>query len=155
MIVEQDFFTHWKTEMLVELTGDPLAPYKLMKLWGYCQARRTCEFDNLTPQVIKSICGFEGDAMKIYEILKTKCRFIDEIERNGTTIIKVHDWDVSNASLVANWKNGAKGGRPKKPTVNPRLTHGYPNGKLENTDKEHNPRLTQGYPTVNPRLTHG
>ena len=46
-----------------------------------------------------------------------------------------HEWDEVNASLIAAWSNGGKGGRPKKPTGNPRV------------NPESNP--------VNPRLTHG
>ena len=61
-------------------------------------------------------------------MLQTFCRVED-----GYLI--AHQWDEVNASLIAAWSNGGKGGRPKKPTGNPRV------------NPESNP--------VNPRLTHG
>ena len=134
MIVHPDFPEHWKTKMLVDLTGDPSAPLKLIKLWAYCQYQKCCEFNNLTPDKIKAICGFEGDPAKIYHILKVKCGFLDEIERDGKVFVKVHDWDVHNSQLISSWENGAKGGRPKnqrKPTDNPPVTHGVTDKRRE------------------------
>ena len=61
-------------------------------------------------------------------MLQTFCRVED-----GYLI--AHQWDEVNASLIAAWSNGGKGGRPKKPTGNPRV----------------NPEPNQ----VNPQLTHG
>jgi len=61
-------------------------------------------------------------------MLQTFCRVED-----GYLI--AHQWDEVNASLIAAWSNGGKGGRPKKPTGNPRVN-------LEPNQ-------------VNPQLTHG
>jgi hypothetical protein len=61
-------------------------------------------------------------------MLQTFCRVED-----GYLI--AHQWDEVNASLIAAWSNGGKGGRPKKPTGNPRV----------------NPEPNQ----VNPQLTRG
>jgi len=167
MIVETDFFTHWKTELLVSLTGDPAAPLKLLKLWAYCQSRRCFEFNNLTPQRLSAICGFDGDPAKIYHILKSECGFIDEVERNGEILVKVHDWDVVNAKLIASWKNGALGGRPRKshkPEHNPSITREEPERNprgivkkddlyITQEEPEHNPSITREEPKPNPRIT--
>ena len=119
MIVQTSFFTHWKTILLIDLTGDPAAPLKLQKLWAYCQDSKAFEFSNMTPKKIKAIGGFEGDPDEIYHILKDDCELLDEFERDGKVIVRLHDWDKYNSSLISSWKNGARGGRPRKPKNNP------------------------------------
>lgn len=119
MIVQPSFFTHWKTKLLIDMTKDPASPLKLQKLWAYCQDSKAFEFSNLTPNKIKAIGGFEGDPVRIYHILHKECEFIDEIERDGKVFVRLHDWDKFNSSLISSWKNGARGGRPKKPNHNP------------------------------------
>jgi hypothetical protein len=53
------------------------------------------------------------------------------IARNGDGLVAV-GWDEYNASLIANWMNGKKGGRPKSgstiPGQNPDETHGFSMG---------------------------
>lgn len=72
-------------------------------------------------------------------MMQTFCR-----HENGEVI--AHQWDEVNAGLIASWSNGGKGGRPKKPTGNPQITHGLPTGY-----PAVNPESNQ----VNPQVTHG
>jgi len=63
----------------------------------------------------------------------------------------VHDWDNVNASLIASWRNGARGGR-RKPTGNPRITQGQPASSTHNkysTDKIRR----SGLPIANPQVS--
>lgn len=110
VIVEPDFLDHWKTRMLVELTKDEAAPLMLLRLWGLCQSRKDWRFRDLNGQTLAAICRSKLDGNLLLNVLR-ECGFI---ETNGQVTV-VHDWDVSNARLVSAWKNGLKGGRPRKP----------------------------------------
>ncbi|WP_136062611.1 hypothetical protein [Pontiella sulfatireligans] len=48
--------------------------------------------------------------------------------------IVIHDWDAVNASLIASWNNGGKGGR--RPKKNPEKTHGLSVGVPNKTQTE-------------------
>ncbi|WP_157641604.1 hypothetical protein [Burkholderia ubonensis] len=134
MIVDPDFVDHWKTRMLVDLLGsDELAPVYLIRLWAHCQHRRAWVFDGVPPAALKAICRFSGNAEQ-FDVAMRECRFIARDE-SGT--LEVLGWDEYNAQLIANWKNGKKGGRPKKsnephhkddgqPAANHQVTHGLP-----------------------------
>lgn len=37
MIVQPDFPEHWKTRLLVKITGDKSAPLAVIRLWAHCQ----------------------------------------------------------------------------------------------------------------------
>ncbi|SAK48265.1 hypothetical protein AWB79_01271 [Caballeronia hypogeia] len=131
--------------MLVDLLGgDEVAPVYVIRLWAHCQQRRTSVFDSLPTAALRAICRYVGDA-QAFENALLDAGFISRIDSKLT----VTGWDEYNASLLANWANGAKGGRPKKadpePTDNPPETHGLPMGK---------PSQTHGKPTANPRETH-
>jgi len=137
MIVDPNFLDHWKTKMLVFLTGEPTAPFVVLRLWAHCQERQTWHFKNMHPFALKAICNWEGDGENLKKIL-IECRWIED---HPTDVI-LHDWDIVNASLVKNWFNGKNGGRPKKetqekPNGNPTETQRKPNG---------NPLLTQYEP---------
>ena len=129
MIIEPDFLDHWKTRLLMRLLDTEAAPNYVIRLWSHCQTRKTNIFPEWSPVILSSVCRWPGDADVFWSaMLQTFCRFED-----GYLI--AHQWDEVNASLIAAWSNGGKGGRPKKPTGNPRV------------NPESNP--------VNPRLTHG
>jgi hypothetical protein len=127
MIVQPDFLDHWKTKALVTLTGDPAAPLMVLRLWGYCQSKRTSRFKALSDANLAGICHSKLPPAKIRATL-LECGFIRE---DGDTTI-VHDWETVNASLLASWRNGMRGGKPTS-----RITHGIPTGK---------PRATQANP---------
>lgn len=135
MIVDPDFLDHWRTQMLVDMLEDPCAPQYIIRLWGHCQNRRSWIFEGMPVQAAKAICRYPGDA-KEFESAMIECGFLS---RDGETLTVV-GWDEHNASLIANWSNGSRGGRPKgstketrkkpmgKPTENP-------SGNPQETDK--------------------
>lgn len=117
MIVEPDFLTHWKTQMLANELADKCAPLYVIALWAHCQQRKSDRFTHLAPNALKAICRYEGEASKLQSALE-RCGFI-EVEGEATV---VHGWAEANATLVANWRNGQKGGRPKKPIESQPIT---------------------------------
>jgi hypothetical protein len=117
MIVTPDFLDHWKTLQLADSLSDPAAPLYVLRLWGHCQMRRKNVFE-MSPSVLKAVCHFPGDAKKFDSAM----RQAGFIRRDGGNLI-VHEWEVYNASLFANWRNGKKGGRPPT-SKNPQETHG-------------------------------
>lgn len=140
MIIEPDFLDHWKTRLLMRLLDTDAAPNYVIRLWSHCQTRKTNIFPEWSPVILSSVCRWPGDADVFWSaMLQTFCRVED-----GHLV--AHQWDEVNAGLIASWSNGGKGGRPKKPTANPQLTHGLPTGY---------PRVNPEPNQVNPRLTHG
>lgn len=126
--------------MLVDLLdGDEAAPVYLLRLWAHCQNRKTHVFD-IPQAALKALCRFPGHSNKLESSLAAS----GFIRRNGPSLT-VLNWDEYNASLVASWENGVKGGRPKKkPRENPRDTHRLPTGT---------PAVTHGQPSANPGET--
>ncbi len=115
--------------MIVRLLGTESAPLHIIRLWSHCQTRKTNRFPDWNPEILSAVCKWGGDANAFWSaILQTFGRIED-----GCFV--AHQWDEVNSSLIASWSNGGKGGRPKKPTDNPRV----------------NPELNQ----VNPQITHG
>lgn len=139
MIVDPDFLDHWRTRMVVDaLGGDELAPTYLLRLWAHCQTRKSDRFA-MPPAGLKAQCRYQGDAMALEKAL-TDAGFV---RREGDTL-HVLGWAEQNASLLAAWENGGKGGRPPKPRENPRVQDEEPTG---------NPEETQGKPDANPDET--
>lgn len=134
MIVDPDFLDHWRTGMVCDALGDPMAPMYILRLWAHCQERRSDTF-TMPPRGLKAQCRYQGDA-DAFEAALIEAGFI---ERNGDTV-HVCGWAEKNASLLAAWENGAKGGRPRKQKHNPDETHGLAN---------ENPAVTQTEPTRN------
>lgn len=139
MIVDPDFLEHWRTRMLVDaLGGDEFAPFYLLRLWGHCQVRRATRFE-IPAAGVKGLCKATGDAAA-FEAALVECGYIT---RDGA-YVEVLKWAEQNASLIAAWENGGKGGRPPKPKENPRVPDGKPTG---------NPAVTQPEPSANPDET--
>lgn len=136
MIIDPDFLDHWRTRMVVDaLGGDEMAPMYIMRLWGHCQARKA-DRHAMPPAGLKAQCRAPHDAA-LFEQALTDAGFV---VRDGDTIV-VLGWAEQNASLIAAWENGGKGGRPrKKPTQNPRVPDQKPTG---------NPAETHGQPDAN------
>ena len=129
MIVDPDFLEHWRTRMLVDaLGGDEMAPFYVLRIWGHCQQRRGDRFA-MPAAGLKALCKAAGDAAE----LETALGDAGFIERDGADIF-VPKWAEKNASLLAAWENGNKGGRPRKEPIE-------------------NPRVTQSKPTANPDKT--
>lgn len=110
MIVEPDFLSHWKTQLLINDLNDRCAPLYVIALWAHCQQRRSDSFTNLAPNALKAICRYEGEASKLRSALE-RCGFLDV---EGEAVV-VHGWGELNAKLIANWDNGKTGGRPRNP----------------------------------------
>lgn len=146
MIVEPDFPDHWKTQLLISLTGEPTAPMLLLRLWAFCQQRKTCHFTDLTNEALAAVCRWSKDPAALRKAL-AEARWIDQDTPTGA--FTVHQWDEVNAALVRNWKNGAKGGRPispGKPSHNPSLTDGLDKmdrSGLDGIGKDQSPKPPQ------------
>ena len=108
MIVDPDFLDHWKTQMLIDMLEDQCAPLYLIRLWGHCQNRKEWIFNGLPVHGVKAICRYQGDAEKLENAL-IQCGFLER-ECDQVTVV---GWEERNATLIANWENGSKGGRPK------------------------------------------
>lgn len=140
MIVDPDFLEHWRTRMLVDaLGGDEFAPFYLIRLWGHCQTRKATRFE-IPAAGVKGLCKASCDAASL-EAALIECGYL---LRDGTHV-EVLKWADQNASLIAAWENGGKGGRPpKEPKQNPRVPNAEPKA---------NPAKTQHKPSANPDET--
>lgn len=150
MIVDPDFLDHWRTGMVADAIGDAMAPVYILRLWAHCQERKSDTFEMPT-RGLKAQCKFPGDA-QTFEAALIDAGFL---ARDGDTVTVI-GWAEKNASLLAAWDNGAKGGRPKKvrpetqtkPMGNPPVTHGQPTANPDETDKsreeKNSPSLRSG-----------
>jgi len=125
VIVDPDFLDHWRTRMVFDALGeDELVPLYVLRIWAHCQSRKAMRFE-MPSAGLKSLCRYKGDAVLLEKAM------IDAgfIERDGSDIC-VPKWGEHNAKLIANWKNGATGGRPSKtdeePSDNPNKTQTKP-----------------------------
>lgn len=126
MIIDPGFPDHWKVRELNRLSGTKEAVIWMLRLWGECQRRRSQRFESELH--VARVCGFEGDPLIFIDWLSQ----LNWIEKNCEGYIALK-WEEHNSSLIANWENGKKGGRPAKP----KETHGIP---MEN------PPITQAKP---------
>lgn len=131
MIVETDFLDHWKTQTLIRVLNDPLAPCYLLRLWAHCQQRKEYRFDSakLSPMILRGITRAQPGEQALWTAF-VEAGFLD-LHEDGT--IEVHGFHDANSQLCANWENGKKGGRPGKnaapsgkPIHNPTETHPEP-----------------------------
>lgn len=139
MIVDPDFFDHWRTGMVADAIGDPMAAIYIMRLWAHCQRRKSDTFV-MPPAGIKAQCKCPAPA-DVFEKALIDAGFL---ARDGDTVTAL-GWAEQNASLIAAWGNGGKGGRPRN---NPSETHGKPMGNPAD-----NPAGTHGQPSANPDET--
>ncbi len=142
MIVEPDFLDHWKTQKMVSLLGEN-SPLLLIRLWAHCQMRHTDKLPIIAKdaEILAGICRFRGDPKQLWDAM-INCRFI-RLTKGG---IVIHDWATTNSTLMRNWKNGQKGGRPKgsknrEKVENPKETQSE--FGLTQTKPNHNPTITQ------------
>ena len=108
MIVQPDFCEHWKTRLLVEITGDESAPMAVLRLWAHCQHSRRCQFPDMTPPQLASICRW-GSRKPACHAALVKAGFVEKLTPTG---FMAHQWDEHNAQLLQKWRAGEKGGRP-------------------------------------------
>lgn len=113
-----------------------LAPIYVLRVWAYCQQRKTWQFPDLGADALRGICKAPHDP----ELLLDSMAKAGYIERMGNGFSS-SAWAALNAQLIAAWTNGKNGGRPsKKPSGIPTVTQGA------------NPTVNQG---VNPTATVG
>ena len=129
MIVDPDFFDHWRTGMVADLLQDPCAPIYIMRLWAHCQERKSDTFVMPT-RGLKAQCRFHGDAHQ-FESALIEAGFI--IRENES--IHVCGWAEKNIKLLTSSENGKAGGRPKK---NQTESCKKPNENLTETKQEPN-----------------
>lgn len=145
MIVEPDFPDHWKTQLLIQLTGSAAAPLLVIRLWAHCQQRKAWHFADMSNEALAAVCRWTDAPERLRKYLEDS-GFIERNTGPGTVI--VHEWDLVNAQLVRNWRNGPKGGRPKtqeKPRGNPTLTDRE--DREEKIDRRREDRLTPPTPS--------
>jgi len=110
MIISPDFFEHWKTKALIELSHRPESPLWVMRLWAHCQTRQEFRF-RLPTIALKAICAVPSEisAQQWFDWL-LQCQFIDGTPEKWT----VHGWAEANASLVSRWFNGRQAKTKRK-----------------------------------------
>lgn len=132
MIVAPDFFDHWRTRMLVDdLGGDEMAPLYVQRLWAHCQVRKGVCF-TMPAAGLKALCKFAGDA----QLLEQSLIAAGFVARDASDI-EVLKWAEYNSQLIAAWKNGKAGGRPKGSKTaaaeNPPVSGGMADGSQQAT----------------------
>lgn len=132
--------------MVADALKDTMAPVYILRLWAHCQERKADTFVMPT-RGLKAQCKYPGEA-DVFEAALIEAGFI---ERRHDTVYVI-GWAEKNASLLAAWANGTKGGRPRKePMGNPAVTQRQPTENPDETDKsredksrkEREPRATR------------
>lgn len=108
MIVHPDFLDHWKTRALEDAIG-PMAPIHVIRLWAHCQNRRAWRFDGMSAKTFAAICRWPKDPAEFLDAM-IAAGFV----KADAAGVEVHQWRETNATMVASWSNGSKGGRPRK-----------------------------------------
>jgi hypothetical protein len=137
MIIRPDFLEHWKTRMLCNAVDDEAAPLLLLRLWSYCQNAKNERISNGSPEKLKAICRYTGDAMRLWNGMTSA----GWVVQDGNEMVAC-GWRETNAALFNSWESGSKGGRPPKPTGTPRVIEQLPLAGLE--EPTGNPRATLG-----------
>lgn len=128
MIIEPDFPDHWKTQLLIQLTGDPAAPLMMIRIWAHCHTRKAWKFSDLSARALAAICRWSGEPAKLRAAL-LESGFLTEEPDGQITWLVAHDFDVVNATLVRNWVNGQKNAARHSPPP----SHATPNGHPTHT----------------------
>jgi len=133
MIVDPDFFTHWKTRIVQNELGND-GVLAVLKLWAFCHSRRQDVFE-LTPRKLAGICDWSGDPQALFDVLTAEDSFLDRLEPDENVnrdfvptldplcesgnpdemglsthfdphgIFRVHDWREVNRALTSKWNN--------------------------------------------------
>lgn len=88
---------------------DPLAPLYVLRLWSWCQNRKSWQFPDLTASALRGICKAQHEPELLIEAMVSA----GYVERMGAGFSS-SAWATLNAQLIAAWTNGKNGGRPKK-----------------------------------------
>lgn len=68
MIVDPDFLDHWRTGMVADAIGDPMAPIYILRLWAHCQRLRRASFSP-RPKELARICKCECEPRRLMRAL--------------------------------------------------------------------------------------
>jgi len=79
MIVQPDFADHWKTELLIRVTGSEASVRCLLRFWSDCQNRRKWKFYGMTPATLAAVCKWTGDPETFWNAMTQTFLDIDEI----------------------------------------------------------------------------
>lgn len=107
MIIHPDFPEHWKTRLLVEITGDESSPMAVIRLWAHCQSNRRWNFPDMTPAQLASICRW-GSRKPPCHVALVRAGYVDKLSPGG---FAAHEWGEHNGQLLQKWRAGEKGGR--------------------------------------------
>lgn len=100
MIVEPDFFDHWRTRMVVDaLDGDECAPIYIQRLWAHCEKLRTVSFE-IPCEGLKFLCRYTGDSRKLESSL-IDAKFM----RRDGNIVTVYSFEENNARIIRSWNS--------------------------------------------------
>ena len=109
-LISPDFCDHWKTRLLIQLTGNEAAPLAVIRLWCHCHNCKRYEFPKMTAQQLSSICHWRIRKLSCEDAL-VQAGFLDKLLPNG---YGAHGFRECNAGLCQRWESGSKGGRPSE-----------------------------------------
>ncbi len=129
MIVSGDIFSNPKFLALRREVG-PQALECLCRLWAHCaEDKRGPDWGKVDADYVELVCHWQGEPGRLFTAL-TAPKIPGKkpwIEKYYNRLV-IHGWREYNANMVANWKKGPLGGRPKKtnskPAVNPQVSPG-------------------------------
>lgn len=115
MIVPPNFLDDWRMDVLAHALGnDALAPLYVLRLWSWCQNEKRWQFPDFGVNHLRAICKALHEPEAFMEAME-KAGYAERFEEGFSSSA----WAALNGQLIAAWKNGKTGGRPKKPTGNP------------------------------------
>ena len=111
MKLDPGFINHWKTQHLLdELGGNGLVA--LLRLWGQAQIKREWKGLRLTPKRLAMETKWKADENHLFSVLTNPdAPWLDKNE-DGT--YDIHGFEEHQKQVIHLWKQGEKGGRPKK-----------------------------------------
>ncbi len=163
MRVEPELPDHTQYKRLKRRVGD-FAMEALIRLWAHCQQNQRGEFwRGANAEYLELTAEWDGEPGLLYRSLTDPEIGFVVVEEGG---LRIHNWEEMNPQIVSNWKNGPKGGRPKKtngdaarnPLVNQsetlRETQTQPGLPAISGGPARNPLVNPILDSVNPMQTH-
>ena len=134
MIIEVDFCDHWKVESLVSQCGES-AVRCLLRLWSFCQMRKT---DVIPATQLEAIAKWKGEKGQLFDALSA-VELIELAEDSNDKYVRMHDFAEVNAKIYSRWQNGKNGGR----NANRTETEQQPNKNRTKTEQKPNNNQTE------------
>lgn len=116
-----------------------MAPIYVLRLWSYCQMRKSWQFPDLGADALRGICKAPHEPEALLDAM-AKAGYAERLGDGFSS----SEWATLNAQLIAAWTNGKKsaGRPPKKPDGNPTETGRLPDKRRE--DKKTPPSAPAG-----------